>query len=287
MRKKDYQQQVGQKLSLIKVMKIKPFIKWSGSKRSQAEKIVSYFPKNINTYYEPFLGSGAILGYLKPERAVGSDINKPLVLLWRELQNNPQKIADDYKKKWDKLQKDGHIYFYKIRDKFNREQSPLDFLFLTRTCANGLIRYNKNGKFNNSLHHNRKGIRPDQFKKIISEWSSVVKNYKFLNVGYTEATRSTKRNDFIYLDPPYFNTGTRYFGTIDYENFLKYLANLNDRGLKFALSYDGKRGNQSYIVNIPKNLYKRHILIHSGNSTFNKIQNKKIETVYESLYLNY
>lgn len=67
-------------------MKVNPFIKWSGSKRSQAREIVSYFPKSIDVYYEPFLGSGAIIGYLKPQKAVVSDINKPLIELWQELQ---------------------------------------------------------------------------------------------------------------------------------------------------------------------------------------------------------
>jgi DNA adenine methylase len=268
-------------------MAIKPFIKWSGSKRSQAREIISYFPKEFDVYFEPFLGSGAVLGHLKPKKAVGADINKPLISLWKELQNNPKKIADDYRKKWNALQKNGHTYFYKVRAKFNKDQSPLDFLFLTRTCVNGLIRYNKNGEFNNSLHHTRKGIHPDQLEKIILEWSSTVIKHKFIDYDYKKTTRSANERDFIYLDPPYFNTGTRYFGTIGYQSFLEYLNDLNKRGVRFALSYDGKRGEQSYVVDIPKNLYKRHILIHSGNSTFNKVQNGKIEKVHESLYLNY
>ena len=268
-------------------MVVKPFIKWSGSKRSQAPEIISYFPKDIGTYYEPFLGSGAILGHLAPAKAVCADINAPLIELWKTIQTNPSKVSTDYKKKWNKLQQDGHTYFYKIRDQFNRRQSPLDFLFLTRTCVNGLIRYNKKGEFNNSLHHTRKGIHPDRLEKIISDWSDVIKNYKFSSQSYELTTKDAKTGDFIYLDPPYFNTGTRYFGTIDYERFINYLESLNNKGIRYALSYDGKRGDESYIVSIPKKLYKRHIMLHSGNSTFGKVQNGKVEKVYESLYLNY
>jgi DNA adenine methylase len=266
---------------------MKPFIKWSGSKRSQAKEIVSYFPKSISTYYEPFLGSGAILGYLKPQRAIASDINKPLIQLWKELQKNPDRISRDYRRKWNSLQKNGHTYFYKIRDEFNKKQSPLDFLFLTRTCVNGLIRYNNSGEFNNSLHHTRKGIHPDRLEKILLDWSKAVQEYNFFNSDYKEITQSAKKKDFVYLDPPYFNTGTRYFGALDYQEFIKYLTDLKRREIRFALSYDGKRGEKSYIVDIPKNLYKRHVLIHSGNSSFNKVQNGKIEKVYESLYLSY
>ncbi len=268
-------------------MIIRQFIKWSGSKRSQANEIVSYFPKKIDVYFEPFLGSGAIMGHLRPNKAVGSDINKPLIELWKLIQRNPRKVATEYKKNWDSLQKEGHTFFYKIRDRFNQKQSPLDFLFLTRTCVNGLIRYNKKGEFNNSLHYTRKGMNPAQLEKIIFKWSEIIKNYKFIETSYEISTKKAKKGDFIYLDPPYFNTGTRYFGVIDYQKFINYLEDLNKRRIKYALSYDGSRGETSYIVKIPKKLYKRHIMLHSGNSAFGKVQNKKIEKVYESLYLNY
>ena len=266
---------------------MRQFIKWSGSKRSQADEIISYFPKKIGTYYEPFLGSGSVLGHLKPERAICSDINKPLIKLWRLIKSDPQTVKEDYRKKWNSLQNIGHTYFYKIRDNFNKTQSPLDFLFLTRTCVNGLIRYNKKGEFNNSLHHTRKGIHPDQLSKIIDQWSEIIKSHDFFDSSYEITTKSAKAGDLVYLDPPYFNTGTRYFGAIDFEKFLKYLEDLNERGVKYVLSYDGKRGDKSFVVELPKKLYKRHIMLHSGNSAFNKVQGGKVEKVYESLYLNY
>lgn len=266
---------------------IKTFIKWTGNKRSQADEIISYFPKEINIYYEPFLGSGAILGHLKPRKAVCSDINKPLIELWQKIKKQPIEVVDDYRKKWQSLQDKGHTFFYEIRDKFNKKQSHLDFLFLTRTCVNGLIRYNKKGEFNNSLHHTRKGMNPDQLKKIILNWSEIIKSYDFLNQSYEITTKNAKKGDFVYLDPPYFNTGNQYFGAIDYNEFINYLEQLNKKGVKYALSYDGMRGEKSFMVKIPKHLYKKHIILHSGNSTFGKVQNKKVEKVYESLYLNY
>src|SRR3989344_1201428 len=162
----------------------KPFIKWSGSKRSQAEKIISYFPEEIKTFYEPFLGSGAILGYFKPPKAVASDINEPLIKIWQLLQKNPKKIVDDYRKNWNTLQKIGHTFFYKVRDRFNSKKLPSDLLFLTRTCVNGLIRYNKSGEFNNSLHHTRRGIHPDRLEKFIFEWFTVIQKYIFENFEY-------------------------------------------------------------------------------------------------------
>ena len=180
-------------------MAMRTFIKWSGSKRSQAEAIVAYLPDDIAVYYEPFLGSGAILGQLKPKKAVGADINQPLIELWKKIQKNPSSVAEDYRSNWESLQKKGHTFFYQIRNRFNQEQSPLDFLFLTRTCVNGLIRYNKSGEFNNSLHHTRKGMHPDQLEKIIFAWSEMIRPHTFLHTSYEITTAKAKKRDFIYL----------------------------------------------------------------------------------------
>jgi len=264
-----------------------PLIKWSGSKRSQARKIVSYFPQKINTYFEPFLGGGSVLGTFSPPKAVCGDICAPLIEIWNIAKTNPEYLSKEYEKRWLNLQQEGYLYYYKIRKSFNKKQNPLDLLFISRTCVNGLIRFNRNGVFNNSFHHSRKGIQPSKFKKITYTWSKIIKNYKFLVKDYKELTERAGKRDFIYLDPPYFNTRGRYFGGIDFEKFLKFLEELNKRDIKFALSFDGKRGDKSFIINMPKCIYKRHLLLHSGNASFNKLQNNKIEPVYESLYLNF
>lgn len=264
-----------------------PLVKWSGSKRSQAQKIVSFFPQKIDTYFEPFLGGGSVLGTFSPSKAICGDICSPLIDIWDLTKTTPEILSEEYEKRWSQLQDKGHLYYYKIRDSFNKKQNPHDLLFISRTCVNGLIRFNSNGDFNNSFHHSRKGIRPLQFKEIITAWSKIIKNYRFLNKDYQASTAQAKKGDFIYLDPPYFNTRGRYFGGIDFKKFVNYLEGLNKRNINFALSFDGKRGNKSFIVEIPKNIYKRHLLLHSGNASFNKLQNNKIEPVYESLYLNF
>lgn len=267
--------------------RISPFIKWSGSKQSQAQFIASCAPDHFDNYYEPFLGGGAIVGILQPQKAVCSDINKPLINLWKLIKENPNLVIKKYRENWNKLQKDGYKFFYKVRSGFNRNKSPHDLLFLSRTCVNGLIRYNQQGEFNNSLHYTRKGINPDRLAKIISDWSQRLKNCTFQALDYREATKNAKSDDFIYLDPPYFNTKGRYFGAIDFEEFLCYLSKLNKKGVKFALSYDGIRANKNYMAKIPKVIYKRHLLVPFGNSTFRKVQDKRVEKVYESLYLNF
>ena len=266
---------------------MQPVIKWSGSKRIQANEILKYFPDNYDVYYEPFVGGGSILYAAQPKNAVCGDICEPLIELWNYIKDNPIKLSKEYESRWQSLQNDGYEVYYQIRDRFNKSKSPEDFMFLSRTCVNGLIRFNAKGEFNNSLHHTRPGINPTRLTNIILDWSSKIQNVAFVNADYRESTKKAKKGDLVYLDPPYFHTKGRYYGTIDFDEFTLYLEELNEKGVKYILSFDGKGGNRDYTVKLPPHLYKRHIYIKSGNSTFRKVIDKEKELVLESLYLNW
>lgn len=264
-----------------------PVIKWSGSKRSQAATILSYLPDSFNRYYEPFIGGGSMLYTISPKHSICGDVCEPLIALWKKIKNSPDTLSESYRQRWTRLQKEGHMAYYTIRDNYNATHTPEDLLFLSRTCVNGLIRFNSNGDFNNSLHYTRKGIDPDRLKRIIFDWSLRVQNADFFAQDYSVTTESAKAGDLIYLDPPYFHTKGRYYGTIDFNAFLEYLESLNKKGVKYVLSFDGKRGDDNYTVAIPQELYKRHEFIASGNSSFKKVMNKENTQVYESLYMNW
>ena len=265
----------------------KPVIKWSGSKRSQSTIIKSFLPETFDTYYEPFIGGGSMLYAITPPKSVCGDICEPLIDLWKEIRDNPGALADNYLFRWTRLQNEGYTAYYDIRDDFNQNRSPHDLLFLSRTCVNGLIRFNDKGEFNNSLHYSRPGIKPESLREIIYDWSAHIQGAEFFASDYRVTTQSAKAGDIIYLDPPYFHTKGRYFGTIDFNGFLEYLEDLNRSGIKYLLSFDGMRGSENYTVDIPKELYRRHEFIPSGNSTFKKVIDKETEQVLESLYLNY
>ena len=123
-------------------MKINPVIKWSGSKSRIAHKIVRFIP-NHDMYYEPFLGGGSVLYALNPQKGKASDINESLIKLWKMIQLNPEYLSDYYEKSWRRMDIEGHEVYYEIRDKYNKDKLPEDLMFLSRTCVNGLIRFNQ------------------------------------------------------------------------------------------------------------------------------------------------
>ena len=270
-----------------------PVIKWSGSKRSQAENILTYFPKEIDTYYEPFCGGASVLRRLlssdiKVNRYVCSDLNSGLIDLWNEIINNPERVSSYYNKLWNELNQDDDKqrkkeYFATVRERYNREHNPLDFMFIMRTTTNGMPRYNRDGEFNNSFHVTRNGIIPETLDKIIYEWSELLNKNKveFIACSYDEI--KPKEDDFVYLDPPYANTKGMYYGTIDYDKLWNWLRNLP---CKYALSFDGISGEEDNTWNVPKDVYSRHEYLLNGNSSFKRTIGKSTDSiVYESLYL--
>lgn len=275
------------------MVKFQPVIKWTGSKRSQSEEIVSRMPKKIKTYYEPFIGGGSLMFQLlhsdiEVENIICSDINNDLITLWNTIKNNPKFLIDEYSRMWKEMKDLGDIdkrkeYFYSIRTKFNETRKPEFFLFLSRTCTNGLIRYNSSGNFNTSLHFSRDGIKPTKLEKIIDEWSTKLneRNVKFINQSYENI--QTKEGDFIYLDPPYANTKGIYYGVIDYEAFWNWI---DAQDGKFMLSFDGKREEVDNTYAVPERLYSEHIYLKSGRSSFKDLKQQVVEVVYESLYIS-
>lgn len=270
-----------------------PVIKWSGSKRSQSKQIISYFPKEINTYYEPFCGGASVLRMLletdiKVNQYVCSDINDGLISLWNIIKLDPQGVTITYRNLWNELNKDNDInrqreFYEKIRFEYNTERSPLQFMFLNRTCFNGLIRYNSNGEFNSPFHLNRPGIHPDKFENIVFEWYDLLKKHHvaFKCMNYKDI--STEDGDFMYLDPPYANTKGMYSGDFNNKSFFEWLER---QPCGYALSYDGKSGDEDNTYDVPENLYNEHVYLKSGNSSFKRIKEvNKDAMVYESLYI--
>lgn len=272
---------------MIPKMLIEPVIKWSGSKRQVAPILSKHIIKQ-QRYIEPFVGGGAMLPFRGIKNAVANDIIPELINLWKQIQIFPQQTAYEYEQRWNRLQNEGHDVYYEIRDNFNKTKNEFDFLFLTRTCVNGFIRYNSKGEFNNSMHNNRPGINPESLRNTILKWSIFVKDVNFTNEDYRNILADANKNDFIFLDPPYGGNKGRYTKS-DFilDDFYRELDRLNSIGAKWILTFDGSAGKREYDYLLPKGLYRHKTQIKTGNSPFTKLMKTNIDAIYESVYFNF
>lgn len=270
-----------------------PAIKWSGSKRSQARDIVVNFPTHMDTYYEPFCGGASVLRALLGtntvvNKYVCSDLNEDLINLWNTIKNDYKSVSEHYSALWHSMNDNEtdksfkKKFFETIRDRYNKERNPLDFMFIMRTTTNGMPRYNQNGEFNNSFHITRDGITPDKLDNILKEWSNLLNEHDVIFKCCSYKDINPSENDFMYLDPPYANTNGMYFGGFDNKKFFEWLSNIK---CPYALSYDGISGNEDNTFEVPMNLYDKHEYIKSGNSSFKRVIGKDNNAmVYESIY---
>ena len=275
------------------MIKFRPVIKWTGSKRSQVNIILKYFPKELNTYYEPFCGGCSILrglleSNIKVEKYYCSDINNDLINLWNKIKKDPSQIITHYTKLWEELNQDNDVtrkkeFYNQIRERLNKHHDPCDFMFIMRTTMNGMPRYNKKGEFNSSFHLTRNGIKPSTLKDIVWEWSLLLNenNVIFRCCSYEEIRSDA--DDFLYLDPPYANTKGIYYNNFDFNDYFKWL--LKQEG-NYVFNFDGKVGASDYTFEVPREIYTRHIYINSGNSSFRRlVTEQKKSMVKESLYI--
>jgi DNA adenine methylase len=264
-----------------------PVIKWSGSKKKVAAPLAALFPRS-ERFFDPFVGSGAILPHITSPSITAADIIPELVDLWRLIQQQPEQVAQGYATRWENLQKQGHTAYYEVREAFNRDRDPEDFLFLTRTCVNGLIRFNAAGEFNNSLHHTRPGIAPQRMASVIKSWSHKLAKAQFLHSDYRDTLAGVQKGDAVFLDPPYAHTKGRYHPNgFDVIEFFKELERLNRIGAFWVLTFDGQAGERVYESGLPESIYKHRLQLPTGNSPFTKMMGTGIDAVTESVFLNF
>lgn len=287
---------------------MQPVIKWTGSKRTQAEHIIKLVPDNINTYYEPFLGGGSMLirmieecekGNKHINHFVATDLNLDLIYIFRIIRDCPEQLIEDYRLRSAvlRLSKDwteATEYYNSMRRLYNTCESqdvvrPYLLFFLSRTCFNGLIRYNSNGEFNTSFHVNRLGMEPERMAKIIREWSRLLNKYDVrFGASSFEYVLPLVENadDFVYLDPPYANSTSKMYQHDVFDNE-KLFEMMKQLPCKWAMSYDGRVDDEDNTFDVPSDLYVRHEYIDAKNSAFRKIVTQKTKLVQESLYMNY
>ena len=211
--------------------KYQPFIKWVGGKRGLLKQLLPLFPKEFKNYHEPFLGGGAVffelysLGYLKDKKIYLSDINSELINAYNVVKDCPIELISNleiYKEKHSKE------FYYKTREIDRKEEfktlTKLEratrFIYLNKTCFNGLYRVNKKGYFNTPIGNYKNPNIAD--RDTILSASEALENAIISNKPFYEVANSVNRDDLVYFDPPYYPLSTTSsFTSYDSNSFLE------------------------------------------------------------------
>jgi DNA adenine methylase len=223
-----------------------PFLKWAGGKTRLISQFAPYFPEHFNRYHEPFLGGGAVFFHLQPEDAVLSDLNGRLVECYRVIRDEPSALME---KLDEHRRRHNHQYFYEARTRFNqaRGMTAVDraalFIYLNKTCFNGLYRENSRGEFNVPVGSYSDPAVYDA--SLILSVSRVLQGVEIRNEGFESVLARAERGDLVYFDPPYVpvsstSSFTSYtgagFDTSLQERLAHVLDELSRRGVYVMLS---------------------------------------------------
>jgi DNA adenine methylase len=285
-------------------MKVPHVIPYQGSKRKLADTILQYVEGvEIDTLYEPFLGSGAIT-LAAAAKGVGSkyvlnDKYAPIMELWDLIINSPEIAADKYEAVWrgqipncDEVDPIAYSYehFMDIRKQFNEDSDPVKFLYLLARCVKNAIRFNSKGEFNQGPDKRRKGTAPSKMRSNIFGASQVLQGKSSIfSEDFKSITAMATSKDLIYMDPPWQGTSTkkdtRYAFILQLEELIAELDELNKRNVPYLLSFDGVCGDKSYGKDLPEHLNLNKVMLDAGRSSQAILLGREDKTL-ESLYLS-
>ncbi len=254
----------------------KPIVKWAGGKGNALPQLFRLFPKEFKSYHEPMIGGGAAFFSLKPDKASINDINDALINLYSWVRDDVEKVIKGLHRveaEYIALDDAGQQeYFYKKRSKYNEIKrdtlkSAVTFMFLNRTCFNGLYRENRKGEFNvpRGRYKNPRICDEENLREV----SNYLQNTTISHGSYKYVLKSAKKGDFVYFDPPYVpltvtSSFTSYsasdFDTEDQVELAHVFAKLDGLGCYVALS----NSNTPLVRELYKK-YKKHTIQASRN----------------------
>lgn len=263
------------------VIQAKPFraqlLKWIGNKQRQADAIIEYFPKDFGTYYEPFLGSGGVLGVLAPKRAVASDVFAPLIEIWQLLREAPEVLKEHYAERHSLIAKHGKRDAYElVLRNYNAKPNGPDLLFLCRACYGGVVRFRKNDGYMSTPVGAHDPVPPESFAARVDLWHGRTAGTEFRRQDFADAMAATSEGDFVYCDPPYGDSQAILYGAQEFSirRLFESIAACKERGVRVALSIDGTKysGRKLCDVPVPPGLFAREEFVRVGRSMLKRFQ---------------
>lgn len=249
--------------------------------------------KQSSAWLEPFMGSGVVGFNIEPARAIFADTNPHIINFYNAIKTG--EITSDVvrgflESEGRKLEQGDAEYYYEARERFNKNHDPLDFLFLNRSCFNGMIRFNRNYEFNVPYGHKPKRFAKAYITKIVNQVAHVANLFKqhsweFLCQSFEETIKLAKADDFIYCDPPYIGRHVDYYDSWDEASEIKLHKLLTESKANFMLStwsHNDFRKNE-YIETVWKDCRKitQQHFYHIGAKEKNR------NAVVEALLTNY
>lgn len=225
---------------------MQPFVKWAGGKRQLIPEISKRLPESFNEYYEPFIGGGACLLAFSPEKATIGDVNKVLISAYTVIRENVEQlmnILDRFSLEHNEAVEKKEFY-YKMREEYNEKIKDSDygietvalFIYLNKTCFNGLYRVNSKGLFN--VPFNNKKVLNAYERENLLQISRYLENVEIKNADFEETCKNVKKGDFVFFDSPYaplkpesFESYTKEgFAVEEHERLAKLFKELTERG---------------------------------------------------------
>ncbi|MFH0869624.1 MAG: DNA adenine methylase [archaeon] len=204
------------------------FVKWAGGKQQLIEQFKPLFPKKFNRYFEPFVGSGAVAFFviqnLKPKEVFLSDTNEELINAFNVIKTDVERLIVELKQHKEYHLADGKEYYYEIRSVSPNDLPLLEraarFIYLNRTCFNGLYRVNSKNQFNVPMgdYKNPDVVQEDKLRRI----AELLKNVTIKVMSFEKIADLAKEGDFVYFDPPYHPLDAKpSFTTYTKDNFVE------------------------------------------------------------------
>ncbi|MDE7313675.1 MAG: Dam family site-specific DNA-(adenine-N6)-methyltransferase [Eubacterium sp.] len=276
---------------------IPALLKWIGNKQRFAETIVSYMPESFQNYYEPFLGSGAVLAELLHkdatqlfphfQHAYGSDILPFLIDIFKITKENPEELIKYYQKEISEYYHNPESKYSEIQSRFNYNHNAYDFCLLSRTCYSGVIRFRKSDGYMSTPRGPHKPIQPETFKKRVDQWHELLQKTTFSCQSFVESMNHPEHGDVVYCDPPYTHSQSIIYGAQNFniETLWEKISECKNRGAKIILSINGMRNSQKTDISVtpPKGLFERKLLINCGTSMIDRLQNNGKEMINKNV----
>ncbi|NOT63652.1 MAG: DNA adenine methylase [Acidobacteria bacterium] len=271
-------------------------LKWVGNKQRFAHEIAGLFPEKIGTYFEPFLGSGAVFGTLAPERAIASDVFQPLIEIWQTLHEAPERLKEWYAERWHYVTSGEKVARYEdIKARYNADPNGADLLLISRTCYGGVVRFRQADGYISTPCGVHDPIKPASFFFRVDEWHRRTEGTEFVAMDYDAVMREANPGDLVYCDPPYSHSQAILYGAQSFslDKLLQSIAHCKRRGVYVVLSIDGTKRSGDLIcdIPIPEGLFEREVFVNCGRSMLKRFQmggrTLENEVVADRLLLTY